>query len=65
MAFVVKLVYDDDANAPSWVLLDTGRRLAVSRERATVFPDHNAAHSEARVWKVMAPRAYSVFVDPA
>lgn len=65
MAFVVRLVYDDGSIAPSWVLLETGRRLAVPRERATVFPDHQTAHSEAKVWKVMSPRAYSVFVDDA
>jgi hypothetical protein len=65
MAFVVKLVYDDGTISPSWVLLETGRRLAVPRERATVFPDHDAAHSEAQVWKVMSPRTYSVIVDPA
>jgi hypothetical protein len=65
MAFVVRLVYDAVATAPSWVLLETGRRLVVPRDRATVFPDHDAAHEEAKLWKVMSPKAYSVFVDPA
>lgn len=65
MPFVVKLVYDDGAIAPSWVLHETGRRLVVPRERATLFPDHAAAHSEAQVWKVISPRTYSVLVDPA
>jgi hypothetical protein len=65
MAFVVRLVFDDVAVAPSWVLVETGRRLVVPRERATVFPDHESAHLEARIWRVMSPRAYSVFVDPA
>jgi hypothetical protein len=65
VAFVVRLVYDDVAAASSWVLLETGRRLAVPRERATVFVDHDAAHAEAKIWKVMSPKAYSVFVEPA
>jgi hypothetical protein len=65
MAFVVRLVYDDVATAPSWVLVETGRRLVVSRERATVFPDHEAAHAEAKIWRVTSPKTYSVFVDPA
>ena len=65
MAFVVRLVYDDVDTAPSWVLIETGRRLVVARERATVFPDHDAAHAEATIWKVTSPKAYSVFVDPA
>ena len=65
MAFVVKVVYDDVATPPSWVLVATGRRLVATRERATVFPSHNAAHLEAAIWKVMSPKAYSVFVDPA
>jgi hypothetical protein len=63
--YVVKLVYDDVTAEPSWVLVETGRRLVVPRDRATVFPDHEAAHSEATIWKVMSPKAYSVFVDPA
>jgi len=63
MAFVVRLAYDDVATASSWVLIETGRRLAVPRVRATVFPDHKAAHREALIWKVMSPRAYSVFVE--
>jgi hypothetical protein len=65
VAFVVRLVYDDVAAASSWVLLETGRRLAVPRERATVFADHEAAHAEAKIWKVISPRTYSVFVDSA
>jgi hypothetical protein len=65
MAFVVRLVYDDVAAESSWVLLATGRRLAVPRERATVFADHEMAHAEAKIWKVMSPRAYSVFVESA
>jgi hypothetical protein len=65
VAFVVRLVYDDVAAVSSWVLLETGRRLTVPRERATVFADHEAAHAEAKLWRVMSPRAYSVFVDPA
>jgi hypothetical protein len=65
MAFVVRLVYDDSATAPAWVLVETERRLVVPRERATVFADHQSAHAEAQVWKAMSPRAYSVFVDPA
>jgi hypothetical protein len=65
MPFVVKLVYDDGAIAPSWVLIERSRRLAAPRERATVFEDHETARAEAQVWKVISPRTYSVFVDPA
>jgi len=62
--FVVKLVYDDAAIAPSWVKAGSGRGLGL-REEATVFRDHEAAHSEAERWQAMAPNTFSVVVEPA
>jgi hypothetical protein len=62
--FVVKLVYDDAAIAPRWVKAGSGRGLGL-REQATVFPDHEAAQSEADLWQAITPKTFSVLVEPA
>lgn len=62
--YVVKLVYDKSAIKPRWVMTERGRGLGV-RENATVFPDQEAAESEAKLWKGLAAIAFSVVVEPA
>jgi hypothetical protein len=62
--YVVKLLYDNISVKPRWVMAGSGRGL-VSRENATVFPDREAAMSEAKIWKALATTAFSVIVENA
>jgi len=41
-----------------------GRGLG-SRENATVFPDREAAVSEAKIWQALSTQAFSVVVEEA
>ena len=62
--YVVKLLYDNDAIKPRWVMAGSGRGLG-PREHATVFPDHEAAMSEAKIWKRIPATAFAVVIEPA
>jgi hypothetical protein len=61
--FVVKLVYANVDVKRRWVMVGAGRGLG-SRENATVFPDREAAESEATLWKALSTTAFSVVVEP-
>jgi hypothetical protein len=60
--YVVKLVYDNRDVEARWVMADAGRGL-VSRENATVFPDREAAMSEAKIWQALSATAFCVIVE--
>ena len=62
--YVVKLVYGNREVESRWVVAGTGRGL-VSRERATVFPDREAAESEAKIWKGLSGAAFSAVIENA
>jgi hypothetical protein len=62
--YVVKLLDNKGALAPRWVTIEHGRGFG-TREGATVFPDREAAESEAEVWRVISARPFSVVVEPA
>jgi len=62
--YVVKLLYENVDVKPRWVMAGAGRGL-VSRENATVFPDREAAMSEAKIWKALSTTAFSVIVEAA
>jgi hypothetical protein len=65
-AYVVKLLYDNTAAKPLWVMAEHGRGLGSSRETATVFPNRAAADAEAKIWKALpSPAAFTVVVEPA
>jgi hypothetical protein len=59
--YVVKLVYGNRAVGPRWVMAGRGRGL-VSRENATVFPDREAAMSEAKLWEGLAVKVMPRFL---
>jgi hypothetical protein len=61
--FVVRLISNNDAVEPLWVMAERGRGLG-TRERATVFPDREAAMAEAKFWKAKSETAFSVVVEP-
>jgi hypothetical protein len=61
--YVVKLLDTAGTSEPRWVMIMRGRGFG-SREAATVFPDREAAQSEAEIWKAMSPKAFSVVVEP-
>jgi hypothetical protein len=66
--YVVKILYDDSAAAPQWVLARHGRGrlgLLVSRAGATVFPSRDEAEAEATIWMGLPNARYSVVVEPA
>jgi hypothetical protein len=62
--YVVKLVDTEGALEPRWVTTVGGRGFG-TREGATVFPDREAADSEAEIWKSISARPFSVVVEPA
>jgi hypothetical protein len=64
MGYVVKLLDDNRKMDPRWVTTEGGRGFG-TREGATVFPDREAAESEAKVWKAMPRIPFSVVVEPA
>jgi hypothetical protein len=63
-SYVVKLRYENTAIKPRWVMAGSGRGL-VARENATVFPDREAAMSEAKIWEALSTKAFSVSVETA
>jgi hypothetical protein len=66
--YVVKLLYDDSAIAPQWVLAKQGRGrvgVLVSRVDATVFPSWDEAEAEATIWRLLPDANFSVVVEPA
>jgi len=62
--YVVKLLYDNILAKPRWVIVEPGRGLG-PREQATVFPDREAAESEAKTWRALMTTSLSVVVEPA
>jgi hypothetical protein len=64
MGYVVKLLDDTGKMDPRWVKTDGGRSFG-TREGATLFPDREAAESEAKVWEAMPRIPFSVVVEPA
>ena len=62
--YVVKLLYENTAVKPRWVMTGCGRGL-VAREKATVFPSHADADAEAQIWKALSKTAFSVIVETA
>jgi hypothetical protein len=62
--FVVQLMYEDAAIAPRWVNAEMGCGVG-TREHATVFPDYEAAQTEAQLWGESATKNFSVLVEPA
>ena len=66
--YVVKLLYDDGAIAPQWVLASHGRGrvgVLVSRVDATVFRSQDEAEAEATIWRLLPDANFSVIVEPA
>ncbi len=63
-AYVVKLVYANRDIEARWVMAGDGRGL-VTRENATVFPDREAAMSEAQIWESLSNTAFSVVIESA
>ena len=66
--YVVKLVYDDSAVAPQWVLAKHVRGrvgLLGSRINATVFLSRDEAEAEATIWRLLPNARFFAVVEPA